>query len=195
MKKHRPFTAEDKQFMLDHAANMTTTEIAKRLGRTPKVILSWLLRNKVPFQKQQGHFSKGLVPWNAGKPMSKETKEKVANTFFKKGGIPKNHRPVGSERTTREGLIEIKIAEPNVWKLKQRHIWEEHNGAIPPGYKIVFRDGNPKNLDIANLEKIHTTNLLFRNAGRPEQDEKVLETQWLLRQLAKLIDKHENKQQ
>ena len=67
-----------------------------------------------------GCFKKGLIPHNKGKKMPAETYQKVKGTMFKKGNIPKNHREVGSERITVDGYVEIKVAEPNKWKLKSR---------------------------------------------------------------------------
>ena len=34
-------------------------------------------------------------------------------TWFKKGHIPANYRPVGSERVNADGYIEVKVADPN----------------------------------------------------------------------------------
>ena len=79
---------------------------------------------------------------------------KTKSTRFKKGHIPKNHKPVGYERITRDGYIEVKTAEPNVFELKHRLVWIEHNGEIPPGYNIQFKDGNRQNVSIENLYMI-----------------------------------------
>ena len=45
--------------------------------------------------------------------------------MFAKGNVPPNHRPVGSERISKDGYIEVKVAEPNKWRLKQRVVYEE----------------------------------------------------------------------
>ena len=96
-------------------------------------------------------FKKGTVPPNKGKKMSAEQYAKSSRTMFKKGGIPQNYRPVGSERVNVDGYIEIKIADPSKWELKHRVIWEEHNGEIPQGKLVIFRDNNPLNCNIDNL--------------------------------------------
>ena len=71
-----------------------------------------------------GRFQKGDIPFNKGKSqkdyMSAESIEKTKKTRFKKGQSPINWRPVGSERITKDGYTEIKIAEPNVWELKHK---------------------------------------------------------------------------
>ena len=37
------------------------------------------------------------------------------------------------------------------WKYKHHHIWEQQNGKVPKGYRVVFLDGNKRNFDIDNL--------------------------------------------
>lgn len=109
----------------------------------------------------------GHTPPNKGKKMSPELYAKCAPTMFKKGQICKNHREVGSERVNVDGYVEIKVAEPNKWKLKHRVIWEQTNGAIPKGSNIQFKDGNPQNVSIDNLyiitraEQLRTKNSLM----------------------------------
>ena len=119
-------------------------------------------------RKREGtQFRKGNTPPNKGKKwseyMSKEMQEKSRKTTFKKGNIPPNHRQVGSERITRDGYIEVKTQEPNVFKLKHRLIWEEHNGPIPKGYNIQFRDKNPLNCSIENLYMISRSMQMSEN--------------------------------
>ena len=96
-------------------------------------------------------FKKGSVPPNKGKKMSPEVYEKVKETMFKKGNSPVNHREVGSERINVDGYIEIKVAEPNRWRLKHRIIWEQVNGEIPKGYNVQFKNHNPQDCRIENL--------------------------------------------
>ena len=96
-------------------------------------------------------FKTGLVPWNKGmKGVNFGGKE----TQFKKGNKPANWRPLGSERISKDGYIEVKIADDMLnknWKAKHIMIWEEHNGPVPPGHVIIFGDGNKRNFDPENL--------------------------------------------
>lgn len=94
-----------------------------------------------------GRFEKGQTSWNMG------TKGliKPNSGSFQKGHCPVNHRPVGSERVNVEGYIEIKTAEPNVWDLKQRVVYEQNCGPIPKGNNVRFRDGNKRNVSLDNL--------------------------------------------
>lgn len=126
------------------------------------------VRNKYKIPKKaipnSGCYRKGDVPWNKGKGMSDETREKVKKTWFKKGEIPKNHRPVGSTRITVDGYTEIKIAEPNKWALYHRYIYEKAHGVkLAKNEAVIFADGDKSNFDIDNLVKVSRANLLYLN--------------------------------
>jgi hypothetical protein len=98
-----------------------------------------------------GRFERGQTAWNKGlKGLQLGGKE----TQFKKGNIPVNYRPVGSERISKDGYIEIKVADPRTWRLKHNVIWEEAYGKVPKGHCIIFLDGNKQNLDITNMQLI-----------------------------------------
>lgn len=122
-----------------------------------------------------GCFKKGQVPMNKGKKMSPEVYEKVKHTMFHKGHTPVNHRPVGSERINVDGYTEIKVAEPNKWRLKQRLVYEEYYGVtLTSNDVIIFLDGNKQNLDIKNLYKMTRAALVRYNqdglySDNPEQ--------------------------
>ena len=134
-----------------------------------------------------GRFEKGHVSANKGQKMSKDLYEKCKGTMFKKGNVPSNHRPVGSERVTKDGYIEVKIAEPNKWRLKHLVAWERVNGPLPKGYAILFLDGNKQNTDISNLRLMSRSELLIMNRfGIKGAD---IESMNTAANLAQLIDK------
>jgi hypothetical protein len=108
-----------------------------------------------------GQFSKGHTPKNKG--VKGVVYEGCKKTWFKKGNEPVNHRPVRSERINVYGYTEVKVAEPNKWKLKQQLVWEEHNGPIPKGHVIVFGDRDKQNFNIDNLILISKKQLLVLN--------------------------------
>ncbi len=94
-----------------------------------------------------GQLEKGNQPWNTG------TKGvmKPNVTSFKKGNVSWNKKPVGSERTTKDGYLEVKIAEPNVFELKHRVVWAEANGEIPKDHAIVFKNKDKTDCRLENL--------------------------------------------
>ena len=90
---------------------------------------------------------------------------KANKTSFKKGNIPENYRPIGSTRyCSKDGYKYIKVADPNKWELAHRVIWEEHNGKIPKGHIVLFRDRDINNLDIDNLTLVSRAELLKLNS-------------------------------
>lgn len=93
----------------------------------------------------------GMVSPKLGMKMSEQQYEKCKKTMFKKGQKPQNYQKVGTERLNKDGYIAVKVADPDVWKLKHRLVWEQHNGPIPKGHNIQFKDKNTKNCDITNL--------------------------------------------
>ena len=72
-------------------------------------------------------------------------------TRFKKGQKAHNWKPVGYEFLRDDGYIEIKVAEPNTWKLKHNYIYEKYKGKIPKGYSVVFLDQDKTNFSLDNL--------------------------------------------
>ena len=106
-----------------------------------------------------GQFPSGHKPHNAGvKGWGAGAAGKGAQaTRFPKGHLPHNHLPVGSERRTTPQRhsayyqIDVKIAEPNVWKAKHLLVWEAAHGPVPPGHVILFADQNRENCSLENL--------------------------------------------
>ena len=154
--------------------NHTNQEIASLLGSTESAVggraFKLKLRKSPEFMLEhssKGFFPKGHQPANKGRKqteyMSIAQIEKTKKTRFKKGDIPKNHKPIGYERITRDGYIEVKTTEPNVFELKHRLIWTKHNGAIPTDCVIRFRDGNKLNVDISNLYLVSKSENMISN--------------------------------
>lgn len=172
--------------------NIFTADIAKRLDRTLSQVYNKARKMglKAPLERFRlagklgtnhpnavaHRFKKGSIPPNKGKKMSPEVYEKVKETMFKKGNSPVNHRQVGSERINVDGYIEIKVSEPNVWRLKHRIIWEQHNGVIPAGYNVQFKNRNTQDCRIENLyiiskaEQMRTENSLVTRYPKEVQE-------------------------
>jgi len=111
-------------------------------------------------------FQKGTVPPNKGQKMSTEVYQKVARTMFKKGSKPVNTQPIGTihQRKDTGGKMYqyIKLADSE-WQLLNRYTWEQHNGPIPKGMVVVYKDGNYLNNDINNLLMITKKENMARN--------------------------------
>lgn len=111
---------------------------------------------------EHARFQKGALPHNKGIKMSEELYEKCKSTMFKKGIIPPNKKPEGSERYDQEGFTLVKVGAKYVHK--HRHIYEqEHEIEIPGGYVVAFADGNKQNFDISNLVLITRAENMIRN--------------------------------
>lgn len=188
------YTDEMKQFILDNYKGRYNQELADLFNQkfntniTSRTIKSYKANNKLN-SGLTGKFRKGQTPHNKGKKMPKEVYEKVKHTMFAKGNVPPNHRPVGSERISIDGYIEVKVAEPNKWRLKQRVVYEEAKGKIPEGCPIIFLDGNKRNFDIDNLKCITRSELLYLNCNGLNNSNEITETGILMARLDRTKNK------
>lgn len=167
------WTKEELDFLREVYPYYPNKEIAEMLKDkfgfevTDKQLANARKNNDLPKKAipNSGCFRKGDAPWNKGKGMSEEIREKVKGTWFKKGEIPKNHRPIGSTRIdNKDGYKLIKIAEPNKWALYHRYLYEKAHGVkLAKNEAVIFADGDRSNFDIDNLVKVNRTNLLYLN--------------------------------
>lgn len=103
---------------------------------------------------RDGRYRKGNVPANKGRP--RPATGRSVETQFKAGSRPQTWKEVGTEsircnKKRGQQYIYVKVAEPNVWRMKHILEWEKHNGEVPSGKIIIFADGNTLNTDIGNL--------------------------------------------
>jgi len=137
------------------------------------------------------HIQKGTAPPNKGQKMSKDLYEKVAKTMFKKGNKPMNTQPIGTihqrKDTGGKMYLYIKLADSK-WQLLNRYTWEQHNGPIPKGMVVVYKDGNYLNNNIDNLLMI----TLKENMARNTIQRLPKELQQVMRLKCKLIKKINN---
>ena len=106
-----------------------------------------------------GCFAKGQTPVNKGKPMPYHPNS--AATRFKKGRLPHNTNHIGHERLSKDGYVEISVAEVNPhtgadrrYVHKHRMLWEQANGKIPAGHRLKCLDGNKQNTAPSNWEAL-----------------------------------------
>lgn len=158
------YTEEERKFLKKYVPGHSHKDITKAFNKkfhvslSEEQIKSYINRHKISTGRT-GRFEKGNIPHNKGKKM--KTTGRMAETQFKKGNLPHNTKPIGYERKTRDGYIEVKIkmrpSGPNKndnFVPKQRLVYEEHYGPVPEGHIIVFVDGNKENFDIENLRCI-----------------------------------------
>lgn len=185
-RSNHKYSVEELTYIRDNYAEMSASAIAERLGVPKRCI--YMLAHKMGVRKSKewiarvarensgltteaaiaARFQPGHIPATKGRKMeefcSPEALARSSATRFKTGHKPRNWRPIGSERKTRDGYTAIKVAEGiNQWKLKHKVVWEEHNGKVPRGYKISFRDNNPDNCDISNLYLVTCEDLMRKN--------------------------------
>lgn len=122
------------------------------------------------FTGRSGQFVPGQVSHNKGKKMPFNANS--AKTQFKKGQQPHNTKFLGHENVTKDGYVEISVAEPNPhtgfdrrYVLKHRHVWEQANGPLPQGMCLKCLGGDKTNTDPSNWEVIPRA-LLPRLNGR-----------------------------
>lgn len=171
--KKKIWTPDEDAILIENYPFRSSSEIGKQLGRSMYCInnrafllglkkdpeyLRAMLKEAGKSLQESGkahQFSKGHIPTNKGQKMPEHVYERAKATMFKKGHVPVNHKPVGYERITRDGYVEVKVAESNKFVLKHRRIWEQANGSIPEGYNVQFRDGDRQNFSLENLYLIN----------------------------------------
>lgn len=192
---HR-YSEEQKEFIITNNYGKYSKELAEMFNQhfntniTAKEIAYFRRNNKLN-SGLTGQFKKGHVPHNKGKKqieyMSQEAIERTKKTRFKIGNKPKNYRPVGSERITKDGYIEVKVADPNKWETKNKIIYKQYFGDIPKGHKVIYADGNKLNNDINNLILVSDNEELIMNKYKLRTENiELTKTGYLI---AKVIDK------
>lgn len=160
------FSPDIEKYIRDNVKGIGNEELTKRVNETFSTSYSvgqvkrYKKRNKLS-SGLTGRFEKGHEPPNKGKKGVCPTG--CEKGWFKKGTVPHNHRPIGSERIDKDGYVLVKVEEHKKWKLKHRVIWEQHNGSIPKGCVVIFLDGDIYNFDINNLALVSRNELRIMN--------------------------------
>ena len=111
-----------------------------------------------------GWYQKGHAPGNKGKKLEEYVtdperlayvRERISVGCFKPGNVPANLRQVGDITTASDGYLlrkkQMTGTQWERWEYLHRAVWEEHNGPIPEGMVVMFKDGDKTNCDISNL--------------------------------------------
>lgn len=180
---HYKYTNEQIEYLISIVPGHSYREIADMFYKRFQVTLTTTQINSFVGNRKlntgrTGRFEKGHVPANKGKKGIGGWEP----TQFKKGHKPHNYHPVGSERVrtahagryhsySGDDYIDIKIADPNVWKGKHILIWEAHHGPVPKGHAVIFGDGDNRNFDINNLILVSRKQLAVLNKNKLIQND------------------------
>lgn len=181
----RTVTDSELAYFKSHYTDMPTKDIAEKLGISKSKVYHLaekfgLKKSKAFIHSMRKHnfdviglanhsYKKGNVPYTKGKKqevwMRDEALANSCKTRFKKGNKPKHTCAIGTERVNYRGYIEVKVEDSaSGWRFKHRYVWEQHYGAIPVGYNVVFKDGNKLNCDINNLHLVSDKDMMQINS-------------------------------
>lgn len=118
-------------------------------------------------------FLKGHIPANKGLRRPGWNAGRMRDTQFKpgmrSGQAAAHYMPVGSTRLI-DGYVYRKITDtPNVpytvnWMPEHHLVWVAAHGALPPGHVLMFRNGDPMDIRLDNLDCVSRRTLMARNS-------------------------------
>lgn len=198
--KRKYWTQKDIDYLTLNYSDTITSELCEVLNRKRHDIFnkafSLRLKKSDEYLKRYVHiinnkegekfrFKKGFTPWNKG---MKGLNMGGVETQFKKGNKPKNTKGKNHFHKRRDGYWYRKISDSN-WILEHNRIWIESGRTIPEGKFLVFKDGNPDNICLDNLQLVTRRQNMIRNSYHryPEDLRKMIQLKGAInRQLNKL---------
>ena len=195
------YTAEEHKFLREFIPGHTYKEIVaewnKRFNEpiTEGRVKGYMANHKIN-NGLTGRFKKGNVPHNKGKHMP--TVGRMAETQYKKGNLPHNTVPVGTERVSKDGYIEVKVRmRPTKgnsnWCGKHRLVWEAAHGKVPEGHVVIFLDGNKQNCTLENLALVtRAEHLALTKNKLRHSDRDLTETGVLIAKVSVMAKKRRN---
>ena len=189
----RTYPAGMYEYIRDNSWGVPSKEMAERCNE--KFGTSWTATGMKQFRQRHGiksgetgWFQKGHAPGNKGKKLEEyvgperaaEIKKRIAATQFKKGERPFNELPVGSVVVNSDGYKLRKKQMTGTlwerWEFLHRSVWEEHNGPIPEGMMVTFKDSDRLNCDISNLMLVTKgQNAVMTRKGYRSEDPEITE--------------------
>ena len=176
----RKWTVRELRLLRRDYPNKPTSRTARALGRSltatyQRALIEGLSKsaaylasdasgrlNKLSETGRVYRFRKGHKTWNKG--LHIDNGGKVSQ--FTMGHRPQTWRPVGSERTDRDGILWRKVRDTRSrsdWKAVHVIAWEAANGPLPPGKFVIFADGDHGNFDPPNLIAVTRAENMRRN--------------------------------
>jgi hypothetical protein len=129
----------------DYQAGLSLAQVAKKYGRTRQSIFDIFKRRGLKLRERN---FQPVIEYKGRR-----------YTCQKTGG---RHRYLRDTRAGRTGANRQTIYLHHV-------VWQEHFGPVPAGHKVVFKDGNHLNCDIANLELLTNSEQVKRHATGANQ--------------------------
>lgn len=153
--------------MMARAVNKSGCFVRKRMQQLNLVVPGHIIEKRV----KESRIQKGALPYNKSMRieqfMSAEAIERCKKTRYKTGHLPhntKNDLDV-SIRPDKRGVkyLHIRVALGE-WVPLHRYNWMRVYGEIPKGRKLLFKDRNPFNCNVDNLELLTPADLMKRNS-------------------------------
>lgn len=181
---------------------MPNAELAKRLGRAPRVIgmraraLGLAKCEAFRASELSGCFRPGEEPANKGRRRPGYAPGRMAQTQFKKGrpkSEARNYKPIGSLRISKDGYLERKVTDEHPvparrWVAVHRLVWEAAYGTVPAGHAVGFLLGRQTAVEaeitIDRLELVSRRELMRRNSRHtryPEELNQLIQLRGALR--------------
>lgn len=166
----RSYLTVPPQKMADHLGK--SEEFVKSIMRHLELVIP---REIIEQRIIDSRIKPGNVPANKGRKQSEYmTKAAIARTKatrFKKGQLPHNaigfkDGDISIRRDTDTGrpYLYVRLSLGKWYPLHQ-HVWEKHNGKVPRGHCLWFKDNDSTNCTIENLEMISRAENAKRNSG------------------------------
>jgi len=173
-----PYGAQERAWLEAHCTMHRPTMAAQfnaKFGRNVALKnLNAMCKRNGWLTGRTGHYTKNQAAWNKGKKMPFNANS--AKTQFKKGHAPSNRKPIGHERMGKDGYILVKTDAVNphtgfngFWEPKHKFLWEQENGAVPPGMVLKSIDGDRLNTSPDNWRLIPIS-MLGQLSGRGGRD-------------------------
>lgn len=140
------------------------------------------------------------MKFKKGQPSSRKGMKGICSPGSEKGWFKKGHQtvnklPVGSETHRKGHYVYVKVAEPNVWRMKHRLVWEEAHGPVPEGKVLLFKDGDRRNTSLENLMLVERgTALTLTNKKMRFEDPDLTETAVMTIELMNAAKKRRRKE-
>jgi len=180
------------EFIRDNSWHVSSADMAKMLNKKfgMNVSARWVRSFRAKYKISSGGTGWQLVghtPKNKGKKgvnyRSEEARKNAESHQFKKGCVPPRTRPVGSERIAKGRFRAVKVDDKR-WRYLHSIVWEQHNGPLPEGYAVTFKDGNAANCDIDNLIMVRKAELSYAaRKGYLKSDPELIVTGLMLARL------------